>query len=200
MEEEQLTTLFELTLKDLKADGDIDEQNFLDRAQLLGALGQTVMISNYVKYYKVVEYLSQITRKQKIGVILGIYSLETIFDKSYYKNLPGGILQAFGLGFGGNVKLYAYPAIKIGSDSDELLTCDNLEVRPKLRHLYEHMRDNNRLEGITGANTDLLHIYSDKVVSMIHKNEEGWEEMVPPIVVNAIKHHQLFGYKLAVSE
>lgn len=195
VEEENVQTLFELTLKDLKAEGDIDENDFLDRAQLLGALGQTVMISNYVKYYKVVEYLSQLTRKQKIGVILGVYSLETIFDKSYYNNLPGGILQAFGMGFGGNVKIYAYPAIKIGTGTNELLTCDNIGIPEKMQGLYKHMRDNNRLDGIDGANTDLLHIYSDKVISMIKNGEAGWEDMVPPIVLNAIKHHELFGYQ-----
>ncbi len=195
---EKVTTLFELTLKDLKSDGDIDDQNFLDRAQLLGSLGQTVLISNYVKYYKVVEYLSQLTRKQKIGVILGIYSLETIFDKSYYNNLPGGILQAFGMGFGGNAKLYVYPAIKIGDDANSILTCDNLEVTPKMQGLYDHMRLNNRMEGIEGANEDLLHIYSDKVIDMIRKGKEGWEEMVPQIVSNSIKHHELFGYKATV--
>ncbi len=195
VEEENVQTLFELTLKDLKAEGDIDENDFLDRAQLLGALGQTVMISNYVKYYKVVEYLSQLTRKQKIGVILGVYSLETIFDKSYYNNLPGGILQAFGMGFGGNVKIYAYPAIKIGTGTNELLTCDNIGIPEKMQGLYKHMRDNNRLDGIDGANTDLLHIYSDKVISMIKNGETGWEDMVPPIVLNAIKHHELFGYQ-----
>src|SRR5690606_28083416 len=57
VESKNIVTLFELTLKDLKAEGDIDEQDFLDRVQLLGMLGQNVMISNYVKYYKVVEYL-----------------------------------------------------------------------------------------------------------------------------------------------
>lgn len=195
VDEENVQTLFELTLKDLKSEGDIDENDFLDRAQLLGALGQTVMISNYVKYYKVVEYLSQLTRKQKIGVILGVYSLETIFDKSYYNNLPGGILQAFGMGFGGNVKIYAYPAIKIGTGTNELLTCDNIGIPEKMQGLYKHMRDNNRLDGIEGANTDLLHIYSDKVISMIKNGEQGWEDMVPPIVLNAIKHHELFGYQ-----
>lgn len=187
-------TLFELTLKDLKADGDIDEQDFLDRAQLLCMLGQTVMISNYVKYYKVVEYLSQMTKRKKIGVLLGVYSLETIFDKSYYRNLPGGILQAFGMGFGGNAKLYVYPAIKINSKENELLTCDNADIPEKLQGLYKHMRDNNRLEGIEGANQGLLHIYSDKVIAMIHAKENGWEDMVPDPVVEAIKEHNLFGY------
>ena len=194
VEPENVVTLFELTLKDLKAEGDIDEHDFLDRVQLLGMLGQNVMISNYVKYYKVVEYLALQARKRKIGVILGAYNLETIFDKSYYNNLPGGILQAFGSGFGGNVKLYVYPAFKIGTPDQELLTCDSIDIPEKLQGLYKHMRDNNRLDGIKDADTDLLHIFSDKVISCIKQGKQGWEEMVPKIVSDVIKEHGLFGY------
>ena len=189
---EKILSVFELTLKNLKAEGDIDEQDFLDRAQLLGLLGQTVLISNYVKYYKVVEYLTTLTKKQKIGVVLGIYSLETIFDKQYYNNLPGGVLQAFGVGFGGNTKLYAYPASQL--DSDRLYTLDELDIPEKLEGLKKHMIDNNRLSAIENANTENLNIFSDKVISMIKKGERGWEEMVPDKIAEAIMQHNLFGY------
>jgi len=63
------------------------------------------MISNYLKHYKMVEYLSAIAKGQFMGVILGVYNLSTMFDERYYDNLPGGLLEAFGRGFGHNVKL-----------------------------------------------------------------------------------------------
>ena len=50
--EENLSVIFELTLKDLTADGKISDKDFVDRAELLGSLGYTVMISNYLKHYK----------------------------------------------------------------------------------------------------------------------------------------------------
>jgi hypothetical protein len=43
-------------LSNLRSDGEIDERDFMDRAELLCSLGQTVMISNFQEYYKVVEY------------------------------------------------------------------------------------------------------------------------------------------------
>lgn len=199
VDEERTVTLFELTMKDLKTGGEIDEQDFLDRAELLGMLGQTVMISNYVKYYKVVEYLSDLTRNRKIGVILGIYNLETIFDERYYDNLPGGILQAFGMGFGPNMKLYVYPAIKLNR-AEEIYQIENLDIPDNLKGLYDHMQSNNKMESITGANTDLLHIYSDRVIEMIKEGQEGWDEMVPDIVAKTIIDHALFGYQEPVKK
>jgi hypothetical protein len=49
---EKLQVIFELTLKDLTAEGKISIKDFIDRAELLGSLGYTVMISNYLKHYK----------------------------------------------------------------------------------------------------------------------------------------------------
>ena len=46
--------LFEITLSNLKMEGDIDEKDFLDRADILCSLGHSVLISNYRKYYKLI--------------------------------------------------------------------------------------------------------------------------------------------------
>ena len=192
VEEDNIFTLFELTLKDLESDGEIDTKDYLDRVELLGMLGQTVMISNYKKHYKVVEYLSKLNRKKKIGVILGIKNLETIFDRSYYKNLDGGILEAFGLGFGGNVKLLIYPAL---NENGELYTCDNFEAPEDLKFLFEHLQLNGKLQGIEGVNKETLSILSDNVLRMIKNDEEGWEKMVPYVVATSIAEHELFGCK-----
>ena len=39
--------IFEIIMADLTSDGGIDEKDFMDRAKLLGSLGETVLISNY---------------------------------------------------------------------------------------------------------------------------------------------------------
>ena len=66
---DNLQVLFEITLNNLSAEGDIDEQDFLDRADVLCSIGQTVLISNYQKYYKLVEFFSRHTKS--MGVIMG---------------------------------------------------------------------------------------------------------------------------------
>jgi len=190
--EENLSVVFELTLKDLTADGKISDKDFVDRAELLGSLGYTVMISNYLKHYKMVDYLASISKEKRMGVIVGVYNLHTIFDERYYDNLPGGLLEAFGKGFGHNVKLFVYPANNV--DTGELYSLSNLRISPKMKGLLTYLVDNDKMEEIKEYNSRLLHIMSDDVLAKIRAGVSNWEEDVPREVVLAIKEYELFGY------
>lgn len=190
--------VFELTLKDLSAEGAIIDKDFLDRVDILCSLGHTVMISNYVKYYKVVNYLSQITRGRKIGVILGISNLQTIFDEKYYENLQGGILEAFGLGFGNNIKLYVYPAID--RESNELIDTTSLELDSHLKGLMNYLKSCNKICDIENADKSIMNIFSDDVLKLIYEHKEGWEKMVPKAVADRIKEKELFEYEPPIKE
>lgn len=190
--EDNLSVIFELTLKDLTVDGKISDKDFIDRAELLESLGYTVMISNYLKHYKMLDYLATIARGQKMGVIAGIYNLHTIFDERYYDNLPGGLLEAFGIGFGHNVKMYVYPALNV--DTGELYTLDQLTIPKHLRGLVQFLQDNNKLEAISNFDPEALKILSDDVLSKIRAGITSWEQDVPENVVKAIKYYELFGY------
>ncbi|GAB1446437.1 hypothetical protein MASR2M41_22160 [Flammeovirgaceae bacterium] len=194
VDKKKVVVLTELTLNDLSSGGSIDEKDFLYRADTICSLGQTVLISNYYEYYKVAEYLSRITKGKKIGIILGIYALQKIFEEKTYENLRGGILESFASLFGNNIKLYIYPALK--RDSDELFTLKDFEseLPDNLKGLFRYMLDNNKLEDIENANTENLHIISDDVLDMIRKGVHGWEKYVPHKVEEAIKEHGLFDY------
>jgi hypothetical protein len=196
--EENIDVIFELTLKDLTADGKISDKDFIDRADLLGSLGYTVMISNYLKHYKMVDYLATIAKGKKLGLIVGVYNLYTIFDDRYYDNLPGGLLEAFGRGFGHNVKLYVYPAIDV--ETGELITLDNIQIAPHLKGLVTYLKDNGKLDKIGEFDRGLLHIMSDDVLMKIKASSPSWEEDVPYEVVKAIKFFELFGYQPKVSQ
>jgi len=195
---EQLEVVFELTLKDLTADGKISDKDFLDRAELLGSLGYTVMVSNYLKHYKMLEYLSSIARGNLVGVIMGIYNLHIIFDEKYYDNLPGGLLEAFGRGFGHNVKLYVYPALNVEDGS--LYHLGNIKLPDNMMGLLNYMQANDKITSLKEYDTGLLHILSDDVLSKIKANVQSWEDDVPYEVVKAIKFFELFGYKQKVDQ
>ena len=192
VDEEHLSVIFELTLKDLTADGKISDKDFVDRAELLGSLGYTVMISNYLKHYKMVDYLATIARGKRMGLILGVYNLHTIFDERYYDNLPGGLLEAFGRGFGHDVKMFVYPAINV--EDGELYGLHNVKIPQHLNGLLAYLKDNNKMEAIESYDQRLLHIMSDDVLSKIKAGVSSWEEDVPYEVVKAIKYFELFGY------
>jgi len=190
----KIVVLTELTLTDLGADGKIDEKDFLYRADIICSLGQTVLISNYFEYYRLVEYLSKITKGKKIGIILGIYALQKVFEEKTYENLRGGLLESFASLFGTKVKLYIYPAWK--KDSHELFTLKDFEEQlpDNTKNLFKYLMDNNKMEDIRDANVTNLHIISDNVLAMIRKGEIGWEKFVPHKVEAAIKEHGLFDY------
>jgi hypothetical protein len=193
VKDENVVVIFELTLKDLTADGKISDKDFVDRAELIGSLGYTVMISNYLKHYKMVDYLATIAKGQKMGVILGVYNLNTIFDERYYDNLPGGLLEAFGKGFGHNVKLFVYPANDV--DTGNLYTLGNISIPDHLKGLLIYLKDNNKLDQIEGYDPKLLGILSDDVLSKIKMGSTAWEDDVPENVVKAIKYYELFGFR-----
>ncbi|MFK8038044.1 MAG: TonB-dependent receptor [Crocinitomicaceae bacterium] len=190
---ERVQVLLELTLKDLTADGKISIKDFLDRADLLNSMGYTVMVSNYLKHYKMIEYLSDFAKGYKMGVVLGVYNLQSIFSERYYENLEGGLLEAFGRGFGRHVKMYVYPAINV--ESGELYTLDNFDLEPHLKGLLDYMAKTDKVAAITDYNSSLLTIFSDDVLAKIKADAKDWEEDVPVEVLKAIKFYKLFGYK-----
>ena len=95
VDKDKTEVVFEITLSNLRGEGEIDEQDFIDRADLLCSLGKSVMISNFQEYYKVVEYFSNYS-KARMGLAMGANNLIDIFDEKYYRHMSGGILEAFG--------------------------------------------------------------------------------------------------------
>jgi len=184
--------LFEITLNNLKANGDIDEQDFLDRADILCGIGQTVMISNYMKYYKLVEYFGRYTKK-RMGIIMGSNNMYDIFKEKYYRNLKGGILEAFGIMFFRDIKIYLYPWKD--DKVDELITTKNMSIHPRVKPLFDYLLFNKRIVDIENYNRDILKIYSRECLKMIRTGQEGWEKMVPSYVDTIIKSKNLFGYE-----
>ncbi len=195
---ENVVVLTELTLQSLKErnadlDADIDEKDFLDRVDILCSLGQTVMISNFQEYYKLVAYLSSVT-KLKMGVVLGYPNLEYIFSEFHYASLPGGILESFAALFSRKVKLFIYPTLRDGV----LQNCQRFQLPPHLIDLYRYLVANDKIEDILGYNKDNLNIQTDKVLELIKAGANGWEEYVPAEVASMIKDRCLFGYPCEV--
>lgn len=184
--------IFEITLSNLRGDaGEIDEQDFMDRARLLCSLGQTVLISNFQEYYKLVEYFSLYT-KNRIGIAMGVNNLIDVYDQKYYKHLSGGILEAFGKLFFKDLRIYLYPMLdKDGS----IITSDNLKVHPRMKELYKFFKYNGKVVDIKDYDKNNLTIFSRKVFQMIKSGEKGWEKLLPAGVANLIKEKNLFGYK-----
>jgi len=187
---ENTLVIFEITLSNLRSDGEIDERDFMDRAELLCSLGQTVMISNFQEYYRVVEYFSKYT-KARMGLAMGVNNLVDIFDEKYYRHLSGGILEAFGKLFYRDMKVYLYPML---GENGEILNSETLKVHPRMKELYKFFKFNGKVVDITNFDPENLEVFSREVLKMIGENKPGWENMLPSGVAEIIKKKSLFGY------
>ncbi len=184
--------IFEITLSNLRAEGEIDERDFMDRARLLCSLGQTVMISNFQEYYRVVEYFSRYT-KERMGLAMGVQNLVDIFDEKYYRHLSGGILEAFGKLFFKDLKVYLYPLKD--KETGEITTSENLKVHPRMKELYKFFKYNGKVVDITEYDPNILDIYSREVLQMIANGKSGWEDMLPEKTTEMIKEYNLFSHR-----
>jgi hypothetical protein len=181
--------LMEITMKNLLATGSLDLRDFLDRVDMLGALGHTVLISNYGEFHRLVNYLSIYTDRM-IGLPLGIPGMHELFSEKFYTDLEGGILEGLGRLFKHNVRLYAYPRLM---PDGSLVTAENFQVAPNIAHLYAHLHENGFICGITGFQSDFLPIRSSDVLALIRAGDPAWEKMVPGEVANIIRARRLFG-------
>ncbi len=189
VEEKNTVVIFEITLSNLRSEGEIDERDFLARADLLCSLGQTVMISNFQEYYKVVEYFSQHT-KERMGLTMGVNTFIDIFDEKYYRHLSGGILEAFGKLFFRDLKIYLYPLKN--KETGEITNSDNLQVHPRMKELYKFFKDNGRVVDITNYDPEILDISSREVYQMISEGQSGWEAMLPESTTTMIRENNMF--------
>lgn len=191
VDDDKICVLSELTLRSLE-DGkhNINEKDFLDRVDILCSLGQTVLISNFHEYFKLVAYLSQFS-KLKLALIMGMPNLEYIFDEKHYTHLEGGILSAFANLFGHKIKLYLYPTI---DDQGAVLNLKSFKPAPHLKGLYQYLMDNSKLEDIKKSDEKLMNIRTDKVLDMIQQGRGEWENLVPSSVAAMIKENALFGF------
>lgn len=188
---EEVTVLMEMTLKNLIEGDRIDHKDFLDRVDILGALGKNVLISNYGEYHRLAAYLFRHTKKM-IGIVMGVPTLREIFDEKYYADLEGGILESFGRLFKNDLKLYVYPLRE--AKTGALITAGNLRVAPHLRHLYAYLVENRLIESLRDFDETCLPIFSRDVLAKIRTGDPAWETMVPATVALMIKERKLFNY------
>ena len=183
-------SIFEITLSNLTSQGELDEQDFLDRAKLLCSMGKTVMITNFQEYYKLSEYFSKYTHK-KVFLTMGVDNLIKVFDENYYTDLDGGILEAFSKLFTKNITILLYPMLQ----KNKIIDSSNLVVSAGMKNLYKYFIKNFRIIDISDYNRTYLSIFSWDVLKKIQSNQRGWESSLPENVSDLIKEKKLFGIK-----
>ena len=187
---DQSFTMTEITLGNLTENGPLDERDFLDRTELLCALGQTVIISNCEQYQQLVAYFSDY-RVTHLGLVLRAHRLSEFLTERYQQNAEGSLLAAFGEVFARGVKLYVYPSVL--ADNTTLMTAQNLPLPEGSKYLYQHLLDHHQIVDIEGFDQGVMNIFASDVLADIRSGKVGWEAMVPLKVAAVVKEKGLFG-------
>ncbi len=187
----------EITLGNLRKEGDIKDEDFIARAELLNALGHYVIISDCDTHQQLIQYLSDF-KIQNLGLIIGVRELLDLIVDEYNQNKDGKLLVAFGELFLRNIKVYGYPAID--TETGEIMTASKLPVPDGIHFLYRYLLDSNLIVEITDYNKDLLHIFPHELLKQIQADEKGWEKFVPEPLGDIIKDQCLLDFPCEITD
>jgi len=113
-------------------------------------------------------YLFRYT-KEPIGVVMGLPTLQELFEEKYYSKLEGGILESFGRMFKNDLRLYVYPS---QGQNGSVSAVENLQVQEHLQGLYEYLVGNRFIRPIDDYNEDYLSISLLHVMNVPNYNHQ----------------------------
>ncbi len=193
-----LFSICELTLSNLKSDGKLSIEDFLARVDLVSAVGLPVLVSNFPYYFQVRQFVAKCGVK-KVAMIMGVGHLNQIFDPQSYKDVDGGVFEALGKLFAGDMKLFIYPALSLDLEkpdqkngATDLHTAQNYVPPYPLGPMYVLFQSDKKITSLEEFDPDCLVINSRKVLELIRGKKTGWESQVPPKVLEIIKDRKLF--------
>jgi hypothetical protein len=196
VEEQDLVVLMEMTLRDLSQGSSIAHTDFLARVDILRAMGRTVLISSYARYFALIQYLFRYTQKP-IGIAVGIPGVRGIVDAAFYDDLAGGLIESVGRLFKSNVRMYVYPWRD--PSTGKIQTIDDLHLSESVEPLMRFLRANGFVAPIQGFDPCCLDVDPAEVLARIQRGDPSWEEMVPPGVARTIRDERLFGWRAAAT-
>ncbi len=189
VDESNVLVIAEITMNELSAPSSDADSDFLARVDLLNDLGFSVLISDYLRFFRLRSWIRRYT-PNRIGIMLSVLDFDYLFAEEYYAGLEGGILEAFGKLFSDNTNVYVYPTIKQG----KLITLDTVDVSPDLKFLLQHLIHNKAMVGAEIMNVANLSVSAREIVGQIPKGRGAWEQSLPPSTVNSIIEKGLFGF------
>jgi hypothetical protein len=182
----------EISVAEMRSQNVIDMQDILDRVDCLNLLDYPVIVSNYLRYFRLRDYLGRYTHK-KVAFVLGIPNLITLFDDAYYEGLEGGIIGAFASLFDRETLLFVYP-MRNADKPEEIITSETFPVPEKIKYFYRHLQANNMILPVEKYIDANMHIWPEEVLKQLKRGSGRWEKDVPKPVAQEIVKRCLFGF------
>lgn len=186
---DKMLVVAEITMNELSGEGDDGDSDFLARVDLLNELGFSVLVSDYLRFFRLRSWIRRYTAN-RIGIVLSVLDFNYLFDPEYYEGLEGGILEAMGKLFSDNTNVYVYPTIKNG----KLVSLDNVEISADLKFLLKHLTHNRRMVSADIIEVANLQISARELVKQIPLGKGEWQEHVPAKTAQSIIERGLFGF------
>ncbi len=182
----------EISVAEMRSQNAFDMLDILDRVNCLNLLSYPVIVSNYLRYFRLSDYLGRYTNG-KLGFVLGIPNLETLFNDAYYEGLKGGILGAFSALFDRDTRLFVYP-MRRDDNPEDIITSDNFPVPEHLKYFYLHLQASNKIMPVENYNEANMGTWPEDVLQQMKKGPGGWEQAIPKEVAREITSRCMFGF------
>ena len=186
---EKVLVVAEITMNELVDEDPQSNRDFLARVDLLNELGFSVLISDYLRFFRLRSWIRRYTQN-RIGIVLSVRDFNYLFDSEYYDGLEGGILEAMGKLFSDNTNVYVYPTITDG----KLISLDNVDVEQEQRFLLKHLVHNKAMVSADIVDVKNLDISATEILEKISNGDKSWRDLVPEKTANSIVERKLFGY------
>ncbi|MCB0358366.1 MAG: hypothetical protein KDD44_01975 [Bdellovibrionales bacterium] len=207
LEDDEPVIILEMTIRNLLAHNISGRKTLLQLVDSLTAIGYHVLISDYREYFRLSSYLRRYTNRP-IAILIGTNNLVHLFNESFYRDLPGGILEAFGRLFRERIRLFVYPMGRAAFESyfrelgidptalersdDDIITVENMKVSSDHQALFRYLTEANLIRPIHNYRRDYLKLHSSEVRSRIQAGDERWREAVPEEAARVISETGLF--------
>lgn len=187
------------------------ESELIDRIRLVGAMQYPLLVTRHRGWYRLPAYFRMHTAGG-ITLVAGMNNLVDLFNPDHYTHLEGGVLESCGRLFKGGVRVMVYPmrgdqlrrlvqdpvACRIcfpetsSFADDSVVTASDIQLRPTVQGLFQHLLNNGFLVPITGADPAALACQPRTLADRIRLGVPGWDKEVPPSVALAIKSLRLW--------
>lgn len=183
--------LFELTiplLQDYHPEFKQQQQSFLARLNMLTQLGYPVLLTQFVEFYRLKEFLRRFT-KEPLSIVIPASHLPKLFSSSHYQELGGGLLEGLGKLLDPQTHFYVYPH----KTKNLCETASSFKPAGEDALIYQYFQQKKWIRDLAGCDEIQHYIRSEEARAQITKLQPGWEQLVPVPVAHYInKHKNLF--------
>ena len=183
--------LCELTMRNLRGDrAEVDNQDFLLRADMLAAVGKTVLISDYFQFERLASFVARYT-DGPTSFVIGAGTLPEIFGRAELRS-EGAELDAVAQLFKNGLRLLVYPLRD--PTSGALGTAESFDPGERAKGLYRYLLERDLVRSLTSYTAEHLSIFSRDVLEQVRRGGDDWERSVPEEVARIIRERRAFGY------